>query len=114
MKRGKFRITKTLEIFFDENIHEYNLDISKKGSLTKYELKASNNGEWTEKMKGKTLMIAINDGEKISFQKPIGKHLNLAEAEHLRIILHIENIYSCPNINSKVAFETVRGEPILL
>lgn len=94
MKNKDLKITKNFKIIFGKNQHEYNVIVSENSDLTKYELFASDSDEWSEDIKGKSLMVVIDDGNGFILENSIGKNMDFSTADRLRMILNIDEAFS--------------------
>ena len=82
------------DIFSKDNEHEYVVTVEKAKTGTTYSLYASDSDIWTSLVRGKMLLQLRNTGNGITFKSPIKKTLDYPDTDHLRILLHIEEVDS--------------------
>lgn len=87
----------TYLIISPEGAVDYTVKVTKISSATSYELSHSNDGSWTEKVRGKVILTMQDTGNEILFSHAPGKKIEYDKFHEMTLLIKIrqrlENSY---------------------
>ncbi len=98
-------------LVFDNNSHEYDLTVTKKGNKTTLELFYSSNEVWSEHVRSTSAMKLVGNGNGFKLDKKYRK-LQYDDAEYIRFLLNFEN-YLDINVANQPKFRVFNTETII-
>ncbi len=110
-KKPKLQKLVSSYLVFDNNSHEYDLVVTKKGNKTTLELFHSSNEVWSEHVRSTSAMKIVENGNGIKFNKKY-KKLEYDDAEYIRFLLNFEN-YLDTNVANQPKFRVFNQETII-
>lgn len=82
--------SKTYMVFDPNGVHDYNIVVDNNDKGDRFRLYASQGGHWTEQHRGSLILTLVDDGNGVSFDRPL-KKVDYSSLFELKILLNFRD-----------------------